>query len=73
MKESLPAPYNTECELFSFHSISKGISGECGFRGGYMEMSSLREDVMFEINKAKSIIFSTQKRSFYAQTQWDRS
>lgn len=31
----MPAPYN-EAELFSFHSISKGITGECGFRGGYV-------------------------------------
>ena len=24
-------------ELFSFHSISKGMIGECGRRGGYFE------------------------------------
>ena len=26
-------------ELVSFHSISKGVSGECGRRGGYFELS----------------------------------
>ena len=25
-------------ELFSFHSTSKGLIGECGRRGGYMEV-----------------------------------
>ena len=24
-------------ELFSFHSVSKGMIGECGRRGGYFE------------------------------------
>jgi alanine transaminase len=36
----MEAPYN-EVELFSFHSVSKGIIGECGFRGGYFEMQSI--------------------------------
>ena len=27
--------------LLSFHSTSKGLGGECGFRGGYMEVISL--------------------------------
>jgi alanine transaminase len=53
VKESLPAPYN-EVELFSFHSISKGISGECGFRGGYAEISSVNDEVLAEISKMKS-------------------
>jgi len=35
---SLPAPYK-DLNLFSFHSISKGIIGECGLRGGYCEVS----------------------------------
>lgn len=29
-----------DCEIYSFHSISKGIFGECGLRGGYMEIST---------------------------------
>lgn len=32
---------NSKVALASFHSLSKGIFGECGLRGGYMEMSNL--------------------------------
>jgi alanine transaminase len=39
----MKAPYNT-VELISFHSVSKGITGECGLRGGYFEMSSIDAD-----------------------------
>jgi alanine transaminase len=53
IKESLPPPYN-DVELYSFHSISKGISGECGFRGGYCEISSVDPQVFAEISKSKS-------------------
>jgi len=28
-------------ELISFHSVSKGIFGECGLRGGYMELVNI--------------------------------
>ena len=31
------APYSNKLELASFHSVSKGITGECGLRGGYVE------------------------------------
>ena len=31
----LGEPYRSEVELISMHSISKGLLGECGFRGGY--------------------------------------
>ena len=27
-----------EVEIYSCHSISKGLSGECGFRGGYLHL-----------------------------------
>lgn len=30
---------NSPIPLFSFHSISKGVKGECGRRGGYFECS----------------------------------
>lgn len=36
----MPAPYN-KTDLFSYHSTSKGVMGECGIRGGYMEMSDI--------------------------------
>ncbi len=41
--------------LFSFHSISKGFIGECGHRGGYMEMRNVPDDVMAQIIKLQSI------------------
>jgi len=33
-------------ELVSFHSLSKGYMGECGFRGGYMEVCNLDPEVV---------------------------
>ena len=45
-------PYNTEVELISYHSISKGLLGECGLRGGYMELHNLpkpAEDVFYKL------------------------
>jgi alanine transaminase len=41
-------------ELFSFHSISKGVFGECGQRGGYMELSGIDEAVHAELYKLAS-------------------
>jgi alanine transaminase len=41
--------------LFSFHSISKGFTGECGHRGGYMEIRNVPDDVMAQIIKLQSI------------------
>lgn len=42
-------------ELVSFHSISKGFSGECGRRGGYFEAVNIRDDVMEQIYKMASV------------------
>lgn len=42
-------------ELVSFHSISKGFSGECGRRGGYFEVVNVREDVMDQVYKMASV------------------
>ena len=36
-------PYNNNVELVSMHSISKGLMGECGLRGGYFETHNLDE------------------------------
>ncbi len=41
--------------LFSFHSVSKGFMGECGHRGGYMEIRNVPSDVMGELIKLQSI------------------
>jgi alanine transaminase len=43
-----------QLELFSFHSISKGVFGECGQRGGYMELSGIDEQVHAELYKLAS-------------------
>ncbi|KAF8201922.1 pyridoxal phosphate-dependent transferase [Mycena galopus ATCC 62051] len=36
---------NSPIPLVSFHSISKGVSGECGRRGGYFELCNISPDV----------------------------
>lgn len=41
-------------ELISFHSTSKGIYGECGRRGGYMEMVGIDPDVKDQLYKLAS-------------------
>jgi len=41
-------------ELVSFHSTSKGIFGECGRRGGYMELQGIDVDVKDQIVKLAS-------------------
>jgi alanine transaminase len=39
---------NLDVEIYSFHSISKGITGECGLRGGYLEITTKNDpDVSF--------------------------
>lgn len=48
------APYN-QGELLSVHSTSKGVIGECGLRGGYMEMVNLHPDIRAQLLKLKSI------------------
>jgi len=45
----------TDVSLFSFHSCSKGFVGECGQRGGYMEIRNLPEDVVAQITKLQSV------------------
>ncbi|EQC25667.1 alanine transaminase [Saprolegnia diclina VS20] len=42
-------------ELASFHSTSKGFTGECGRRGGYMELVNFNADAMEQLYKLVSI------------------
>lgn len=44
----------SELELISFHSISKGLFGECGRRGGYMELVGIDQDVNDALYKLAS-------------------
>jgi alanine transaminase len=41
--------------LVSFHSISKGVSGECGRRGGYFELANFRPEVVAMLYKMASV------------------
>jgi alanine transaminase len=45
----------TDVSLFSFHSCSKGFLGECGQRGGYMEVRNIPADVVAQITKLQSV------------------
>ncbi|KAK3755937.1 hypothetical protein QZH41_020473 [Actinostola sp. cb2023] len=47
-------PEYENLEMASFHSTSKGFLGECGFRGGYMEVIGLDPEVKFHLNKMLS-------------------
>ncbi|KAI0038623.1 transaminase [Auriscalpium vulgare] len=41
--------------LVSFHSISKGVTGECGRRGGYFEATNIGDDVVALMYKMVSV------------------
>lgn len=51
-------PYRSNLELVSFHTVSKGVYGECGLRGGYMEMVNIDPRTVEEIYKISSINLS---------------
>ena len=51
----LGEPYRSSVELISMHSISKGLLGECGFRGGYAETVNLTAKANENMYKLKSI------------------
>jgi aspartate/methionine/tyrosine aminotransferase len=48
-------PEYSNQELISFHSISKGMIGECGRRGGYFECTNIDPDVLAQIYKIASV------------------
>ncbi|KAH9996337.1 transaminase [Russula vinacea] len=41
--------------LVSFHSISKGVTGECGRRGGYFECANIDDDIIALVYKMVSV------------------
>lgn len=47
--------YFNNVELVSFHSTSKGYTGECGFRGGYMEVLNMDPNVKAQLVKLLSV------------------
>jgi alanine transaminase len=44
-----------DVSLFSLHSVSKGFLGECGHRGGYLEVRNVPPDVLAEFVKQQTI------------------
>ncbi|CCM05382.1 uncharacterized protein FIBRA_07598 [Fibroporia radiculosa] len=46
---------NSPIQLISFHSISKGVFGECGRRGGYFECCNISHDVRALLYKMVSV------------------
>lgn len=46
---------NSPIPLVSFHSISKGVSGECGRRGGYFETCNFSDELLALIYKMVSV------------------
>eukprot|EP00008_Paramoeba_atlantica_P003930 CAMPEP_0201489814 /NCGR_PEP_ID=MMETSP0151_2-20130828/23804_1 /ASSEMBLY_ACC=CAM_ASM_000257 /TAXON_ID=200890 /ORGANISM="Paramoeba atlantica, Strain 621/1 / CCAP 1560/9" /LENGTH=495 /DNA_ID=CAMNT_0047875519 /DNA_START=22 /DNA_END=1509 /DNA_ORIENTATION=+ len=51
----LQSPWAKKVQLASFHSTSKGYYGECGKRGGYMELLNFHKETMQNITKLASI------------------
>lgn len=51
----LPEPVRSGVELLSFHTVSKGVLGECGLRGGYMHLTNIHEGTVDELYKTASI------------------
>ena len=52
---NMPEPIRSNTEIASFHTVSKGAYGECGLRGGYMELHNMDPEVVDEIYKVASI------------------
>lgn len=55
LQKAEPGKYDN-VELASLHSISKGMVGECGHRGGYFELVGFDEEVRAQIYKFISIM-----------------
>lgn len=54
----LGEPYSSSVELASFHTVSKGVLGECGLRGGYVEFTNFHPGTIEEMYKVASINLS---------------
>ena len=54
MQQADPEKYK-HVELASLHSVSKGMIGECGHRGGYFELCGFDPEVVEQIYKFVSI------------------
>ncbi|KAI1387957.1 PLP-dependent transferase [Hypoxylon trugodes] len=54
LQKEHPGKYD-DIELASLHSVSKGMVGECGHRGGYFELLGFKSEVEEQIYKFVSI------------------
>lgn len=48
-------PHADTVELVSFHSTSKGVIGECGMRGGYLELCNIHPGTADDVYKSLSV------------------
>jgi alanine transaminase len=55
LQQKFPGKYD-KVELASLHSVSKGMVGECGHRGGYFELVNFDPEVQAQIYKFISIM-----------------
>ncbi|KAL1966996.1 hypothetical protein VTN77DRAFT_3740 [Rasamsonia byssochlamydoides] len=55
LQQEFPGKYD-HVELASLHSVSKGMVGECGHRGGYFELVNFDPEVQAQIYKLVSIM-----------------
>lgn len=55
LQKEFPGKYD-DVELASLHSVSKGMVGECGHRGGYFELVGFDPEVAAQIYKFVSIM-----------------
>lgn len=46
---------NSQIPVVSYHSVSKGVLGECGKRGGYFELTNFSEELIALVYKMISI------------------
>ena len=51
---AMETPGSENLQIVSFHSISKGLIGECGRRGGYMELHNIDPGVQSHLYKLAS-------------------
>eukprot|EP00931_Biecheleriopsis_adriatica_P040395 TRINITY_DN23158_c0_g1_i1.p1 TRINITY_DN23158_c0_g1~~TRINITY_DN23158_c0_g1_i1.p1 ORF type:complete len:510 (-),score=96.62 TRINITY_DN23158_c0_g1_i1:59-1588(-) len=58
LQSKAPAQFQ-DAQLISFHSTSKGIIGECGQRGGYMEFVGFSAKVMAQFTKMAATSLSS--------------
>lgn len=55
LQQEIPGKYDN-IELVSLHSVSKGMVGECGHRGGYFELVGFDPEVSAQVYKFISIM-----------------